>query len=63
MTTPSEAKLKHELGNAQQKAQALESMVKRAADQLDALADADCEATAKDKAHQQAERMRKIVES
>ncbi|GGD59541.1 hypothetical protein GRI62_00690 [Erythrobacter arachoides] len=63
MDNADEAKLKHELGNALQKTQALESLVERAADQLDALADADCAEPAKAKAHEQAERLRKVLGS
>ena len=54
-------KLKHELANAEQKNRALESLVEKAANQIDALAEADCSDEAVEVAHLQAQRLRKAI--
>ena len=53
--------LKHQLANAEQKNRALESLVEKAANQIDALAEADCSDEAVEVAHLQAQRLRKAI--
>jgi uncharacterized protein YlxW (UPF0749 family) len=54
-------KLKHELANAEQKNFALEKLVEKAANQIDALAEADCSDEAVEVAQLQAQRLRKAI--
>lgn len=49
--------------NAEQEKLALKGLVKRAADELDDLAEADCSEEAIDNAKAQAERFRKVIGS
>lgn len=53
--------LRHELKNAEQEKLALKSLVKRAADEIENLAEADCSEPAIEKAKFEAERMRKAA--
>ena len=54
--------LRHQLKNAEQEKLALKGLVKRAADELDDLAEADCSEEAIDSAKAQAERFRKVID-
>ena len=56
-------KLRHELQNAEQRELALKRLVKRAADEIDDLAEADCSKDAIESAKAQAERLRTVGES
>ena len=51
--------LRHDLANAQQEKSALQGMLKRAADELDQLAEADCDEDAIEKAETAAKRFRR----
>ena len=51
--------LRHELVNAEQENLALKGMLKRAADEIDDLAEAECSDAAVERAKSQAERLRK----
>lgn len=55
--------LRHQLKNAEQERLALKSLVKRAADEIDDLAEADCTDDAIQNAKAQAERLRKVTSS
>ncbi|MBO9510747.1 hypothetical protein [Erythrobacter sp. A6_0] len=55
--------LRHQLKNAKQEMLALKGLVKRAADQIDDLAEADCTDDAIENAKAQAERLRKVTSS
>lgn len=55
--------LRHKLQNAEQQKLALKGLVKRAADEIDDLADADCSRPAIKSAKAHAERLRKIGKS
>ena len=59
---PSREELKHDLGNEKQRTRALKNLLDRAADELDGLADADCDEDAKDRAAQVAQRIRRATE-
>jgi hypothetical protein len=52
--------LEHKLANAEQQKLALATVVERAADQIDALADANCSEDAMMKARIQADRLRRM---
>ncbi|MXP25638.1 hypothetical protein GRI39_06230 [Altererythrobacter indicus] len=54
-----ERELRHELANAEQEKNALQGMLKRAADELDKLAEADCDDEAIEKAETAAKRFRR----
>lgn len=55
--------LRHRLQNSEQQKLALKSMVKRAADEIEDLAEADCSDEAIKRAKAQAERLRKVGDS
>jgi hypothetical protein len=55
--------LRHKLQNAEQEKRALKSLVRRAADEIDDLAEADCSDAAIESAKIQAERLRKVGNS
>ncbi|MXO63954.1 hypothetical protein [Qipengyuania oceanensis] len=52
--------LQHKLQNAEQEKRALKSLLDKAADEIDDLAEADCSQSAIERAKTQAERLRKI---
>jgi len=56
-------KLKHQLANAEQKNRALETLVEKAANQIDALAEADCSDEAVELARLPAQGLRKAIGS
>lgn len=56
---PEKARLRHELGNARQEKRALQGMLRKAADEIEHLAEAECEETAKGEALQAAERFKR----
>lgn len=53
-------KLRHALRNAEQQQLALKSVIGKAAQELDDLAEADCDTEAKEKAAKTADRLREI---
>lgn len=53
--------LKHDLANAEAKARAAQHLLKRAAEEIEDLVEADCEAEQKDKATQAAKRFRRAA--
>ncbi|EDL48515.1 hypothetical protein [Erythrobacter sp. SD-21] len=55
--------LDHELKNAEQQKLALKGLVKRAADEIDDLADANCSEEAVESAKAQAKRLREATKS
>ena len=56
-----EQQLRHELANAQQQKAALQGLLARAADEIENLADADCEDQAKDQALNKAKRFKQAA--
>ncbi|MCP9223844.1 hypothetical protein MKP08_13940 [Erythrobacter sp. LQ02-29] len=61
MTTKNVGELSHELKNAEQQIVALKSIVGRAADALDTLAEADCDEAAVANAEKRADQLRDIA--
>lgn len=55
--------LRHKLKNAEQEKQVLRKAVRQAADELDDLAEADCDDEAIEKAGNQASRLRRIADA
>ena len=55
--------LHHKLQNAEQEKLALKSLVERAADEIDHLAEADCSKEAIENAREQARRLRKVAKT
>jgi hypothetical protein len=53
--------LRRQLANVERKTRALEGLVQRAANQIDALAEADCSEEAVETAHLQAQRLRQAT--
>lgn len=53
---------RHDLANAEQKISALKNIVGRAARELDALAEAECDEDAIERAERTAEQLRKIAD-
>jgi hypothetical protein len=53
--------LEHELANSEAKVRAAQHLLKRAAEEIDDLVEADCEETQKDQASQAAERFRRAA--
>ena len=53
--------LKHELANAEAKTRAAQHLLKRAAEEIEDLVEADCEDKQKNKASQAAERLRRAA--
>jgi hypothetical protein len=53
--------LKHELANSEAKVKAAQHLLKRAAEEIDDLVEADCEEAQKDQASQAAERFRRAA--
>ena len=54
--------LRHKLRNVEQEKLALKGALKRAADEIDELAESDCEDENKDKAQRHAEQFKKMAE-
>lgn len=59
----SQRDLKHELANAEARTKAAQHLLKRAAEEIDKLVDADCEEQQKDQASKAAERFRRAASS
>ena len=57
----SQRDLKHELANAQAKTMAAQHLLKRAAEEIEELVEADCEEEKKDQASRAAERFRRAA--
>ena len=54
---------RHQLANEKQKVESLKNVLKRAADELDNLAEADCDAEAIERAEAKAEQLRRVADS